>query len=262
MRELRVPEGTEKIGDCEYFGADFERIVLPASVKFIDMSAFSNAKCREIVLPEGLGEIADYAFAESALERVILPASLKKLGSMAFRNCKSLKSVFFSGDGPAVIESATFWNCISLEEVRFGAGLKATGSEFDDGGAFQGCAALKEAVLPEGFVFLGAGTFAGCSSLARAVLPATLAAIGEEALAGTAIEELEVPEGVKEFYNAVPLCNRLRRIVLPSTVTSLSLKAFGGLPALGEVVLPRRFEADFGLYFPENARETMKIVFI
>ncbi len=262
MREFRVPAGTEKIGDCEYYGADFERIVLPEGVKFIDMSAFSGAKCFEIVLPEGIEEIADYAFAESMLESITFPASLKKLGSAALRNCKKLKSVIFSGDGPSCIESITFQGCTALERVAFGGGLKILGSEFDDGGAFEKCISLKEAILPEGFLFLGGGTFAGCSSLGRIVLPATLKAIGEEALAGTAIEELEVPEGVKEFYGVVPSCAKLGRIVLPASVEALSLKAFGGLPSLKEVVLPARFRKDLGLYFPGDAQERMKIVFI
>lgn len=261
MRELYIPDGTKKIGDCEYFGADYQRIVLPPSVRLIDMTAFSEATCREVVLPEGLEEIGERAFmACPNLKCVVLPRSLKTLGSMAFMNCRALERVEFCG-GPAVIESATFENCVSLKEVKFG-NLKVLGSEFDDGGAFENCTSLQEAVLPEGFTVLGNGTFSGCTSLARIFLPKSLAAIGEESLYRTAIRELIVPEGVKDFYNVAPLCPQLERIVLPSTVLSLSLKVFGGYPHLKEVVLPRRFEADKHLYFSEEDLGNIQITFI
>lgn len=262
MRELYIPDGTELIGDCEYAAEDYECIVLPPSVKRIATSAFSGAKCREVVLPEGIEEIDEWAFMDCRdLRRVVFPRSLKTLGSMAFRGCRALEKVEFSG-GPTVIESATFENCVSLKQVKFGENLRVLGSKFDDGGAFQNCTSLEEVILPEGFMVLGNGTFSGCTSLARIVLPGSLAAIGEESLCKTALRELVVPEGVTEFYSVAPLCPGMERIILPSTVRSLSLKVFGGYPHLKEVVLPRRFEADKHLFFAEEDLGNIKITFI
>ncbi len=262
MKELIVPAGTEIIGDCEYYGEDYERIVLPPSVKCIETSAFSEAKCREIVLPEGLEEIREWAFMGCpALKSVVFPRSLKTLGSMAFMGCRALERVVFS-DGPEILESATFKDCVSLKEVTFGAGLCVLGSEFDDGGVFENCISLREVVLPEGFVVLGTSTFMDCTSLSRIVLPGSLAAIGEGSLAHTAISEIVVPEGVDDFYNVIYGCKQLERIVLPSTVKGLSYKAFGGLPRLKEVTLPRRFEKDKDLFFRKEDLGRIQITFI
>ena len=261
MKELYVPDGTVIVDDCEYIAEDCERVVLPPSVKCIKPSAFSGSKCREVVLPEGLEEIGEWAFMDCPLQRIVLPRSLKVLGSMAFMDCRALERVEFLG-GPEIVEGGTFRNCVSLKEVVFGKGLCVLGSKVDDFGAFEDCTSLKEVVLPEGFVVLGNGTFSGCTSLSRIVLPKSLAAIGEQSLARTAIKELIVPEGVKDFYNVAPLCPNMERIVLPSTVRSLSLKEFGGYPHLKEVVLPRRFEADQKLFFREEDIGRIQITYI
>lgn len=264
MTEYRIPKGVKVVTEDDLPAEDYERIILPeGAVSIEDFSFFGLPTLREVVFPEGFESIGMSVFDGSAIERVVFPASLKTLGHGAFRDCRKLQSVVFLGEGPEIIESTTFEDCTSLKTVTFGTGLKVTGSEtmMDYGGAFEGCVSLEEAILPEGMVLLGNGTFRGCTSLARVVLPKSLTAIGERALAETAIRELIVPDGVTDCFNVAPLCANLERVVIPCTVRALSLKVFNE-PALKEVVLPRKFEEDFELYFPDDARERMKITFI
>lgn len=255
----------EELDDMALPEEVFERVVISSGTKRIaDFTFGEQQSLKEIVLPEGLESIGAYAFHHCGIERVVFPASLKELGVGAFMACRSLRSVLFLGEGPEIIESAAFMNCISLQELTLGKGLKVTGSEepMDFGGAFETCENLREVVLPEGFVFLGNATFSGCKSLARIVLPKGMIALGERSLAETAIRELLVPDGVTHCFNVAPLCKQLERIAIPTSVKGLSLKAFGGKPSLRDVVLPKKFEEDFDLFFPDDAKERMKITWI
>lgn len=261
MKEFIFPKkevaGTgDEIGECT-------RLVFPEGVKIIEDFAFFGQEFEEVILPEGLEEIGAGAFeACSALVRVIFPKSLKKLGEYAFDRCTALKSVIFLGEGPAIIGDGTFHGCASLEKVVLPQKAEVFGSELALCGAFEDCRALKEIILPEGFKFISPGTFSGCASLAKLALPQSLIGIGEHALADTAVEEIVLPEGATSFYDVAPGCKNLWRIVLPSTVKSLSYMVFGGLANLREVTLPRRFEPDLALYANEETRSRVRFNFI
>ncbi len=263
MKECIIKDGTVKVDGMEV-EEDCTRLVLPPSVKEIDDFAFfGNGTLREIVLPEGLEKIGVCAFREcKALKAVVFPASIKEIGSSAFMDCTSLESVVFTGGGPQELETETFSRCKALKTVRLGTALRLLSTGMELGGTFEECASLEEIVLPEGCEIIGCAAFKDCKNLSRVTFPSTLKGVGEESLAGTAIREIELAEGLLTFWKAVYGCNELRRIVLPSTVTSLSYKEFGDLPGLTEVVLPKRFEEDLDLYFQREDLGRIHITFI
>ncbi len=239
------------------------RLVLPKGVKQIEDCALIGLDFEEVVLPEGLEEIGGSAFQDCrSLKSIILPKSLEKIGDYAFEYCSALKSVRFLGNRPAIIGDGVFHACVALERVDLPGKAEVFGSELALSGAFEACASLKKVALPEGFRFISPGTFSGCTSLKEVNFPETLVGIGEGALAETAIEEIVLPEGVTSFYAVATGCKDLRRIVLPSTVKALSYMVFGGLPALREVTLPRRFEKDLALYANEETRAHVRFTFI
>ncbi|MBQ3825969.1 MAG: leucine-rich repeat domain-containing protein [Spirochaetaceae bacterium] len=80
-------------------GKDDEEFTVPAGVKKIGVTAFSDCKALEsITLPDGLKEIGESAFYEcNALESITLPASVTKIGDSALISCESLKQVRYEG---------------------------------------------------------------------------------------------------------------------------------------------------------------------
>ena len=84
--EIVVPEGVTKIDQGAFEGATMESVVLPESLKSIDMHAFRNCKkLKNIELPERIEIIEMYAFDGcDALEEIHLPDSLQKVQYYAF----------------------------------------------------------------------------------------------------------------------------------------------------------------------------------
>lgn len=261
--EEYIKEGTVVVDGME-IADGCTRLVLPPSVKEIeDFAFFGNETLEELVLNEGLEKIGVCAFRECrALKSVLFPASIREIGSSAFMDCTSLESVVFAGGGPEELETELFCNCRALKKVRLGSALRVLSTGMEIGGTFEECTSLEEIELPEGCEIIGCAAFKDCKNLSRVTFPSTLKGVGEESLAGTAIREIELSEGLLTFWKAVYGCNELRRIALPSTVTSLSYKEFGDLPNLTEAVLPKRFEEDLDLYFQREDLGRIHITFI
>lgn len=252
----------EVIGTGDAF-EECARLVFPKGVKVIENFAFLGQTFEEVVFPAGLESIGAGAFeACESLKSVVLPKSLENLGENAFGQCTALKSVIFEGEGPAIIEGGTFCGCTSLETIELPQKVQVLGSELAFDGVFEGCCSLKEIALPKGFQWINPGTFSGCTSLEKINFPETLIGIGENALAYTAVREIVLPEGVTDFYGVATGCKNLWRIVLPSTVKTLSYMGFGGLEKLREVILPRHFEKDLALYADEETRARVHFTFI
>ncbi len=135
----------------------------------IEAGLFAGRAYEEVVLPSRLEYIEDNAFRKCALRRVTLPDSVTRLGAECFDNC------------------------LFLEEVTFGKGLKEIPT-----GAFYSCPKLKEILLPEGVEIIGEEAFASCRAVEKVSLPSTLKTIGDYAFWRTGAESLviEVPDGV------------------------------------------------------------------
>lgn len=131
LKEIVVPDGTEKIGNYWFWGSCTESVSIPASVKEIGTEAFCRCKrlkrlvfggtagtttnpeksllkmigvgafcgCTELKslkLPDGLEEVGICAFRESGLENIALPCSTRIVHQGAFYKCKTLKEVLLN----------------------------------------------------------------------------------------------------------------------------------------------------------------------
>ena len=109
-------------------------VVIPASVKSIEIESFSNctnlrsvtfapgsplteikrstflrcANLTEINLPAGLKTIGDSAFEGCGLSSVVIPATVTSIGKSAFLNCRGLESVYFLGACPTLGDEFVF----------------------------------------------------------------------------------------------------------------------------------------------------------
>ena len=107
--------------------------------------------------------------------------------------------------------------------------------------AFKGCNKLTEVDLGN-VTEVRSGAFMYCTSLTRILMPSTLTKIGVCAFDGCKmLENVELPEGLKEIENSAFACTQLRHINFPSSLLFISTTAFEKCP-LKEVIFPERLE--------------------
>lgn len=126
--EVIVPEknGEEMVVAIAEHTMDFTvetvtKVVLPETIKSIDINAFDRVRC---------------------LETVVLNEGLETIGEDAFRGCESLQAVEF----PSTLKSIGEWafaGCVLITEVNLPEGLTELGKF-----AFSECNAVKKITIP------------------------------------------------------------------------------------------------------------------
>lgn len=153
--DYTVPEGVVCIAARAVSG-NVIGVLVPEGVKYIGSEAFSDCPRLEIILlSEGLEELGERAFAYLPLLEVTVPSTVKVIPGMAFYECSRLYLVELKG---------------------------ATRIEYS---AFAWCGALKEVILPEGLLHIGANAFNNCAALEKIDLPESLESMEQGAFAGT-----------------------------------------------------------------------------
>lgn len=116
--EVIINQGVENIGDCAFDGKyKMEKITIPDSVVSIGFSSFSFCSGLEsISLPEGLTYIGASAFNWCEFKRITLPDSLEKIGNYAFSRCEKLNEIVI-GKGLEKIGDYAFNGCKNIDKV-------------------------------------------------------------------------------------------------------------------------------------------------
>ncbi|MBR4105068.1 MAG: leucine-rich repeat domain-containing protein, partial [Thermoguttaceae bacterium] len=166
---LVVPEGVEEIAESACYGAAFETVRLPKSLRSVGKFAFADCKSlKRVEIPgdSALVDVGQHSFVGcKALETFDWPKSLKQIGGSAFSDCASLKS----------LTGAT-----SLESIG--------------DSAFSDCKALETVELPDGLREIGAAAFLN-DEFAAIKIPASVKVLGPAGVACTGLEKIEVEEG-------------------------------------------------------------------
>ena len=110
---------------------------------FSPHTKWGRAQLRNILFPDSLIAIGESAFRCCNIGQLKLPDSLKYIGSYAFY-CNKIKSISFPKNIQK-IGSYAFAKCRQLERIEFNGLQMSIGD-----GAFCGCTALKEIVIPQG----------------------------------------------------------------------------------------------------------------
>lgn len=217
-------------------------IALPNTVFLIPDAFFKdNTALVSIALPFALTLIPAELFNGcTALANVAIRGRVTEIGNVAFQNCTALKSI----DLPRTLQTIGF-------QAFKGSGLKsvtippAVMTYLDANGdpaatavneAFDGCNALKEAVLET--KLLSVKMFNGCTSLATVTLAAATETIPASAFYGClALTAITLPEGVTTIGASAFQNTGLTTITIPAAVASIPANAFNGCAALTEVIL-------------------------
>lgn len=235
-------------------------VVIPASVDFINLGAFSGCtgltsvtipgsvslgqdvflNCTglaSVTLGEGMTEIPDHVFNGcTALTNVSIPSSISFIDINAFHDTPWLKSLgdFAVVNGILIVYQGNESDITIPDHVRsispgafrdcpgLGKVTLPNGFTSIESRVFLG-SHIKEAVIPEGVAVIEAVAFSGCTDLAGVTLPNSLTAIGNGAFSGcSSLAEVVIPGGVTSIGPfAFEQCANLKKLVIPASVTSI-----------------------------------------
>lgn len=173
------------------------------------------------VIPDGITEISAGAFSGCGwLKQITIPESVTVIGAEAFHNCIGLENIVIP-EGVTELGEGAFSQCENLKTVSLPSSLKKIGKN-----AFCWCSSLLEITVPQGVTVIDDGAFQSCTNLSRVSLPVGLTKIGGKAFSGTAIEHIDIPQGVKYIGNGAFFCSDLKRVSLPEGLTSIGRYTF------------------------------------
>ena len=158
---------------------------------------------RYALLADGTAEIRGYtgAAGEVTVPETLDGRAVTRIGEEAFFYARVTGVTLPAG--VTDIGYRAFMDCTELARVGLPAGLVRIGDE-----AFAGCCRLTAMDLPEGLTFIGNGAFIECSILSTLNLPESLVFLGDEALAGTDVAAVTLPDSLRitdgnPFYRSV-----------------------------------------------------------
>ena len=198
-----------------------------------------------------------------ALKEITFPAALSEIDYGAFQKCTSLEKVDFSKTQVTVLSSKTntsvngvpqtkgfFQDCATLKEVLLPETLEKIEAKM-----FMNCTSLEQISIPEATTSIQEFAFENCSSLTKVLFAqnSNLEIIGDSFVnpgsmdpgfeaasfrGTTALEEINIPEGVT-FIGANLFENSgVEKITFPSTLYAISNNAFKNCQNIAEINIP------------------------
>lgn len=161
LKSIEFPDAITNIGRRSFAGAlSLADIKWPESLTFIGQDAFSGCAIETLVLPESVKEIQMGAFASCKLLReVTIPSKVKEIGKGTFKFCDSLTTVHI-GDGVETIGENAFYSCDALEVMIIPENVKYIGSS-----AFEKCVNLKRVEIYAWNMIFETDIFKGCENV-------------------------------------------------------------------------------------------------
>ncbi|MBR5548486.1 MAG: leucine-rich repeat protein [Kiritimatiellae bacterium] len=288
VREVVISEGVEKIGRGAFKGCrSMKKLIIPASVGkigneflsgcgrlddvvvaeanpyycsrdgfFMDkltrtlVRAFGSP--RKVDVPADIRVIGAGAFSfMDSIVSLTVPDAVERIEEDAFAYCENLLELRLP-DRLEYCDSHLISGCSSLKSVKFPVGL----SHLAGNCAIGRCSSLREIVLPEGLLTIGAGGLGAiwkCDNLERIYIPASVATItsGGSFMDNPSLTCFEVSPDNPKFcaYEGVLFDKDMTRLIrcpdakkgvfcVPASVKSIDYCAFSGCNNLSEIQLP------------------------
>lgn len=177
--------------------------------------AFMNlSRLTSISIPEGVTEIHHEAFTNcTSLSNVIIPEGVTMINQMAFRGCTNLThievpasfSICYNGVG-IMGDVGSLFAAIPSPFLT-SAGPKGSGSAIEYGWANT----------------IPTGAFIGCRALTQIIIPNTVIEIGDHAFASTGLTSLTIPATVTKLgYNVFGGCQNLSHVTIQADASAIS----------------------------------------
>ena len=262
LTNITIPDSVTSIGagvfeECE----SLTSITIPNSVTSIEASAFEGCtSLTNITIPDSVTSIWHSAFTRcTSLTNITIPNSVTSIWDFAFKGCTSLTNITIPGSVTSIGDSA-FTGCTSLTSITIPNGVTSIGGE-----AFSDCTSLTNITIPGSVISIGGSAFSDCKSLEELIIPEGVRELGASIIADTCIEKIKIPSTVTiadrdtfgtlygddvltevefaEGMTRIPqyMCsdaNTVKKIVIPSTVTSIGDNAFDRCTSLTNITIP------------------------
>ena len=205
IKEVRMPEGIEIIGERAFYYSDISSIRLPNSVTVLNDEAFRGCVFLESVNLDSVRSIGFETFRDCAsIRNVFVAGSVERCGDGAFYLCTGLETAMISLHN---IPNRMLGYCENLESVKL-KGVTSIG-----GSAFFKCSSLISLDL-DGVRTVGEEAFRDCTMLENTAL-GDVETIGHSAFRGcTSIREITIPDSVSYLGSyAFADCTEIHKIV-------------------------------------------------
>ncbi len=256
-----IKDGVERVGNFYIRKSpDIKKVVIPASVTYIDRRAFRySILLEEFSVSEdnkNYSSVDGVLFNKDKTELILYPCEKKgkkytvpkgvtSIGEEAFRTASNLQKVVLP-DSVTVIENQAFSYCENLGEIALGSGVKKIGSS-----AFLRCLSLKEITLPEGLEKIEGSAFRGCGGLSQIFIPQGVKELDAGAFSGSRLVHIFADDRNKNYISANGVlfnkdktelvcfpCGRNGSYEIPNGVKTIRNAAFEEAYHLESVVIP------------------------
>lgn len=243
FRTQEVPDGceiTQYTGGAACVSVPVEIGGRPVAA--IGRNAFAGCgTMTEIVLPAGVTRICEYAFFNCGeLRSVTLPEKLSSVGAWAFHGCGRLGLVRVPVSLSAVGESA-FSACPGLKlQVTAGSPIIPYAEKNGLAVVLEGAvASFRTKAVPGGCAIVRYEGRETQVSVPAQIDGLTVVSVADSAFAGCAVENVTLPEGVRELRErAFANCRSLKTVRLPVTLRAIRDGAFEGCSSLLRLSVP------------------------
>ena len=200
---------------------------------------------REYEVPEGVEIICNEAFSDcQSLIKIILPSTLKFIGNTAFYNCTNLESIVVP-EGVKSIDYLTFSGCDSLHNLVLPHSLESI-----DKYALTGVSGIlsysPHFVVKEGCLFssdLKTLIYFFHDGRTQFDIPHGTECIEDSSFAESSIRRLHIPSTVSTIGgSAFANCHNLQDVDLPSSITIIGGAAFMNCEGLYRIRLPQNLK--------------------
>lgn len=206
---------------CCYECSSLKEVILPASIKTIEMYCFYSGTYPETV--RFMGDLSQWM-------------SIKRSGAGLGGSATRPTSLYVGGnlvsgiveipDEFTVIPNYTFYGISNITGVKFPEGCTEIGSY-----AFDYCNDITEITIPDTVTKIGSYAFDGCANMTSFAFGSGVTNMGSYVLRGNKLlSSLTIPEGVTMLGDnmCANQCTSLTSVTIPSTVKSIGQYAFSG----------------------------------
>lgn len=230
LKKVIIEEGVEEIGKNSFAGTGLKEIIIPSSIKEIDLSQNNNLEKIEINEGNTTYTVDGNCFINKeenrvlyALENFVIPEYITSLGPFSFINSKAIELVI--PDHIEILGHDLFTGS-GIEKISIGKNLKEIGDY-----AFSFCRNLREIVIDEENEYLEeipSLMCSSCYSLKNVSIPKNIKTIKSYAFSDCYnLKDLDLNEGLETIEEyAFSYCDSLNQVVLPKTLKHIGRGAF------------------------------------